>query len=159
PLLIITHLRKRLLAVADQLDSEAVGDPLTVARLQNFLGNTLVNLGESEKAIDMYRQALQTRAKLLAPDHPDTLITMGNLGLAYRVAGKLDLALPLFEEALKLTKTRFGPYHRDTLISTDNLAELYKAAGKPELALPLFEETLKVRKDKLGPYNPLTLLS
>ncbi len=159
PLLIIEQLRKRLLAIAEQLDSKAIGDPLTVARLQNVLGHTLLSLGESGKAIELYRQAWQTRAKVLGADNRDTLIAMGNLGTGYQAAGKLDLALPLFEETLKLTKAKFGPDDPDTLISTGNLAECYRAAGKLDLALPLFEETLKHRKDKLGPDAPLTLLS
>jgi serine/threonine protein kinase len=153
------QLTKRLLAIADQLDAEAIGDPLTAARLQNFLGNTLLGLGKSGKAIELYRRAWQTRAKLLGRDHKDTLISMGNVAGGYRAIGKPELALPLYEEALKLTKAKFGPNHHETLVSTDNLAGLYRAIGKPDLALPLFEETLKIRKAELGPYDPLTLLS
>ena len=44
----------------------------------------------------------------LGPDHPHTLITMGKLAEAYRVAGKLDQAMPLFEETVALSKSKLG---------------------------------------------------
>jgi serine/threonine protein kinase len=157
--LLIERLTKRLLAVADKLDTEAIRDPLTVARLQTFLGNTLLSLGEYVKAIELHQQARRTREKLLGPDHRYTLISMGNLAEGYRAAGKLDLALPLFEETLKLTNAKLGPDHPDTLTSMGNLASGYQAAGKLDLALPLFEETLKVYRAKLGLDHPDTLAS
>ena len=155
--LLIEQLTKRLAEVAEKLDENAVGDPKTVARLQNFLGNTLANLGNPAKAIELHKKALATREKLLGPDHPDTLGSMNNLALGYQAAGKRDLALPLYEETLKLRKAKLGPDHPDTLNSMGSLAYGYLAAGKLDLALPLFEETLKCCKAKLGPDHPDTL--
>jgi serine/threonine protein kinase len=157
--LLIEQLTKRLLAVGDKLDTEAIRDPLTVARLQNFLGTTLHNLGEYGKAIELHQQARRTREKLLGPDHPDTLQSMNNLAGGYHAAGKLDLALPLYEETLQLQKARLGADHPGTLLTMNNLATGYRDAGKWDLALPLDEETLKLRKAKLGPDHPDTLSS
>jgi eukaryotic-like serine/threonine-protein kinase len=84
---------------------------------------------------------------------------MGNLALAYRAAGKLELALPLFEETLKLRKAKLGPDHPQTLHSMAGLASAYKAAGKLELALPLLEEALKLQNAKLGPEHLDTLVT
>jgi len=123
--LLIEQLTKRLLATADKLDEDAIGDPLTVARLRNFLGKTLAELGESKKAIELFGKARATRDKLLGPDHPETLMSMNNLAAAYLDAGKLDLSLPLHKETLKLRKAKLGPDHRDTLDSMNNLAEGY----------------------------------
>jgi hypothetical protein len=47
--LLIEQLTKRLLYVADKLDEQAIGDALTVARLQSFLGSALNSLGEPRK--------------------------------------------------------------------------------------------------------------
>ena len=157
--LLIEQLTKRLLAVADKLDTEAIGDPLTVARLQNFLGNTLLSLGEHRKAIELHQQAGQTWAKLLGPDHPDTLRSMGYLADGYHSAGRLDLAVPLYEETLKLQKAKLGADHPDTLHNMNNLASCYHNAGKLELALPLYQETLKLQKAKLGADHPDTFNS
>src|SRR5262249_34906889 len=149
--LVIEQLTKRLLATADKLDEQAIRDPLAAARLRNFLGKTLRNLGEPNKAIELHAQARAAFEERLGPDHPDTLTSMTGLANAYHAAGKLDLALPLLEETLKLMKAKLGPDHVDTLASMNNMASGYSSAGKLDLALPLYQETLKLTKAKLGP--------
>src|SRR5262249_12797967 len=109
--LLVEQLTRRLIVAADALEAEAIGDPLAVARMQNLLGNTLVNLRETEKAIELVKKARSTREKLLGPEHPDTLTSMNILGVAYSHAGKLEEAISLSEKTLKLRKATLGPNH------------------------------------------------
>ena len=157
--LLIEQLTKRLVHAADELDEVAIGDPLTVARLRSLLGNTLLALGEPKKAIELHAMAGAAREKLLGPDHPNTLTTLGNLALGYHRVGKLDMAVPLFEEIHKRRKAKLGPDDPSMLWTMDSLGSAYVAASKLDRALPLFEETLKLRKAKLGPDHPETLSS
>jgi serine/threonine protein kinase/tetratricopeptide (TPR) repeat protein len=157
--LLIEQLTRRLLVVADKLDTEAIRDPLTVARLQSFLGIALRNLGEYGKAIELHQNAWRTRAKLLGSVHPTTLVSMGDLADGYRAAGKLDLAVPLLEETFKLCKAKLGPDHHLTLISMNDLATGYQNASKLDLAVPLLEEALKLSKATLGPEHHQTLVN
>lgn len=157
--LLSEQLAKRLLDTADKLDEDAIGDPLTVARLRNFLGSTLRGLGEPKKAIVLHAKALATRENLLDADHPDTLLTMNDLANAYRADGQLEKALPLYKETLARRIAKLGPDHADTLISMNNLATAYQAGGKLAKALPLLEETLAKRKATLGPQDPQTVIS
>jgi hypothetical protein len=150
-------LAQRLVKAADELEGEAVGEPLAVAGLQDRLGRSLVSLGYPNEAIGLLVKARATRAALLGAEHPDTLTSMNNLAGAYHLAGKPDLALPLYEETLKLRKAKLGAEHPDTLKGIHNLATGYQDTGKLELALPLFEETLKLMKAKLGADHPDTL--
>ncbi len=150
-------LGERLDEAVSQLEGEAVGDPLAVARLQRTLGLSLLGLGHPEKAIALLIQARQTFAVHEGPDHPDTLLTMNQLATGYRKSGKLDLALPLLEETLKLRKARLGPDHPSTLQSMNNLGLGYFEGRKLDLALPLFEETLKLAKARLSPDHTTTL--
>ncbi len=152
-------LAKRLVKAAGQLEGEAVGDPLAVASLQDSLGESLQNLGHPQDAIGLFIKARAVRTASRGADHPDTLMSMGNLASAYRDAGQLDLALPLLEETLKLRKGRLGVDHPSTLVSMANLAAGYQSVSKLDLALPLWEETLKLHKAKLGIDHPSTLLS
>jgi serine/threonine protein kinase/tetratricopeptide (TPR) repeat protein len=152
-------LAKGLLKASTELEGEAVGDALVVARLENRLGLTLMGLGYPREAIPLFIKARETFTAKLGDDHPSTLDSMNNLGRAYHDDGKLDLALPLLEETLKRRKARLADDDPDTLISMNNLAGGYWAAGKPDLALPLWEETLKLRKARLGPDDPETLAS
>jgi hypothetical protein len=154
-------LAQRLVKAAAELEGEAVGDSLVVARLQNRLGVTLLSLGHAKEAIPLFVKARQTRAAKLGADHPETLRCMNNLAGAYHGVGKLDLALPLRKETLKLSKDKLGADHRDTLWCMNNLADDYRAAGRPDLALPLLEEVLKLMKDKFGAdhYDTLTSMN
>jgi eukaryotic-like serine/threonine-protein kinase len=152
-------LAKRLIKTAEQLNAQAIGDPLIVAELQNRLAVTLLNLGFADPAIELLTAARQTSIERLGPDDPETLIRASNLAEAYQAAGKRDLALPLLEETLKTRKSKLGPDHPSTLISMNNLAHAYGQAGRLDMALPLLEETLKLRRAKLGLDHPQTLNS
>jgi hypothetical protein len=147
----------RLTQAAEQLEGEAVGDPLLVADLQYRLGLSLLHLGMPKRAIPLFEKARATRTSKLGADHRDTLTSMSALAEGYSAAGDLDLAL--LEETLKLRKAKLGADHSDTLYSMNNLAAGYRAAGKIGLALPLLEETLKLRKAKLGADHPDTFNS
>jgi serine/threonine protein kinase len=152
-------LGERLDRATAELEDEAVGDALVVAKLQMTLGESQMGLGYAEKAILLLSRARATYAAQLGLEHPDTLNSMNNLAVAYEAAGKLDLALPLLQETLRLRKAHLGPNHPDTLATMNNLAVAYRADGKLDLALPLFEETLKLRTVQLGPAHPDTLNS
>lgn len=150
-------LAKRLVKAADQLEGTTLGDPVTVARLQNQLGFSLLSLGYPDAAIPLFQKARATWSVELGPYHRDTLESMYNLALGFKDAGKLDLAMPLLEETLKLRKSKLGPNDPDTLSSMNSLALGYQAAGKLERAQSLFEETVPLMKAKHGPDNPHTL--
>ncbi len=150
-------LGERLDQATAQLEGEAIGDPLAVARMQMTLGESQLGLGYPEKAIPLFAKARTTFTARLGPDDRHTLTSMNNLAAGYQAAGKLDLALPLFEETLARRKVQLGPDHPDTLQSMNHLAWGYGVANKLDLALPLFEETLRRITVQLGPDDPRTL--
>jgi Tfp pilus assembly protein PilF len=149
----------RLDAAARELEAEAVGDPLAVARLQHILGQSLLGLGYPEKAIDLFSKARRTREQLLPRDDPDTLTTMNYLAWAYLDAGRDELAVPLHRETLEKRKATLGADHPATLESMNNLAGAYSSAGRLDLALPLYRDTLEKRNALLGAGHPATLTS
>jgi tetratricopeptide (TPR) repeat protein len=152
-------LGERLDRATAEIEGEAIGDPLAVARMQMILGRSQVGLGYPQKAIALFTRARATYTAALGPDHPDTVASMNNLACSYADAGKTDRALRLFEETLALRKATLGPDHPDTLMSMNNLAGSYAAAGQNEQALKLYEDTLALRKAKLGTDHPHTLTS
>ena len=152
-------LGERLDRATRELEGEAVGDPLTVAKLQMTLGSSQRALGYPEKAIALFTRARATYTSMLGPEHLDTLNSMGELASAYKIAMKPDLALPLSQETLRRVKAKLGPEHVHTLNSMNNLAGAYASAGKLDLALPLLEETVRLKKVVLGPEAPDTLAS
>jgi serine/threonine protein kinase/lipopolysaccharide biosynthesis regulator YciM len=150
-------LGERLDQATAQIEGEAIGDPLAVARMQLILGESQLSLGYAEKAIALFTRARATFRSQLGPDSPEALTAMSHLGESYREAGKLDRGLPLLEETLTLQKTRLGPKHHDTLTSMNNLALGYRDAGQLDRALALLEQTLTLEQAGLAPDDTLTL--
>jgi tetratricopeptide (TPR) repeat protein len=110
-------------------------------------------------ALPLYEESFRRRRATLGSDHPDTLLSMSNLGLIYKDAGRLADALPRLEEALKRRRAKLGPDHPETLVSMSNLGSAYDAAGRAADALPLLQETLERRRATRGPEHPQTLRS
>jgi tetratricopeptide (TPR) repeat protein/tRNA A-37 threonylcarbamoyl transferase component Bud32 len=153
------QLGERLHEAAGQLEGEAVGDPLAVARLQDLLGDSLRELGHLDQAEGILRKARATRAQLLGADHPDTLTSMHSLADVYRERGRYEEAEPLYRQALEGRRRALGPDHPDTLTSLNNLAVLYYERGRYEEAEPLLKQVLEGRRRALGADHPHTLIS
>ncbi|WP_176449773.1 tetratricopeptide repeat protein [Geodermatophilus saharensis] len=128
-------------------------------RLLALLARYDLEAGRPALAAQEYERTLVQVERLLGPDHPDTLITRGDLAFAYQDAGRLDQALPLYERTLADRDRLQGPDHPHTLTSRGNLAAAYHAAGRLDQALPLFERTLADHERLLGPDHPATLTS
>jgi hypothetical protein len=152
-------LARRLVTAAEQLEGEAVGDPLMVAALQDRLGTSLINLGHAKEAIPLFEKAQATRSMELGADHLDTLLSRNNLAESYEAEGHLDKALPLYEETLLRLRAKLGMDDPHVLLAMNNLASGYYADGQLDKALRLFEETLRLRQARLGADHPDTLLT
>jgi tetratricopeptide (TPR) repeat protein len=113
--------------------------------------------GQLDQAIALFERALADRERVRGPDHPATLATRNNLGLAYRDAGRLDQAIALHERTLADYERVLGPDHPATLTGRNNLGLAYRAAGRLGQAIALFERTLADAQRTLGPEHPLTV--
>jgi serine/threonine protein kinase len=142
-------LGERLEQAARQLEEDAVGDPMTVARMQETLGMSLIELGHSEAAVPVLAKARDTVAKHLGPEDADTIEAIDLLGHAYRQNGNWDLAVQLDQENLRIRTAMFGRSHPVTLLSISHLAESYQSLDKLDLAIPLLEEALEHAKAQL----------
>lgn len=58
----------------------------------DILGETYSDEGNLEKAEKMYQQALEGRETMLGPQHPNTLISVSNLGFVLESQGKYEEA-------------------------------------------------------------------
>jgi serine/threonine protein kinase/tetratricopeptide (TPR) repeat protein len=152
-------LGERLDQATAQLEGEAIGDPLAVARMQITLGESQLGLGFPEKAIILFIKSRTAFTTQLGDDSPETLMSMHDLAWAYLAASKFDLALPLYQETLERRKAKLGPDHPDTLQTMNNLALGYGDIGRLDLALLLYQKTFELRKAKLGLDHADTLQS
>ena len=89
------------------------------------------------------REALEARREVRCDRHPETLVSINNLGSLLKDKGDLVAAEPLLHEAAEGCFEVLGDRHPDTLASINNLAGLLKAKGDLEGALRLFAEELE----------------
>ena len=109
----------------------------------------------------MARSASEGLARILGPDHPDTLTGRGNLAAAYESLGRWADAESLRRNALRRRKTA----KHDSPLLTENVAWLGRnlvMLGKWSQAEPLIRECLEIRAKTLPDdwmrFNTMSLL-
>ena len=148
---------RRLIQAAQQLEGDALGDPLVVARLQHVLGSSLFKMGHREQAEELLVGALRTRERMLGADHLETAATRHHLAMLYREHGEYALAEKLYKDALAVRTARLGAEHVDTAATKHHLAMVYSSQRNLPLAEALLTEVLAIRTAKLGAEHPDTL--
>jgi serine/threonine protein kinase/tetratricopeptide (TPR) repeat protein len=143
-------LRRAIEAALPRVEGQFPDQPLIEARLLSTIGVSLMYLGDAKSAEPLFRRALELRTARLGRDHPETLVSMNNLGRCMSVIGRLREALTLLEETLELRKARLGPDHPDTLRTLGNVITTYRMLGRIARAVELTEENLRLQEAKLG---------
>ncbi len=115
--------------------------------------------GDNRAALPFSKRALAIFEKALGPDHPDTALSLNNLGYLLRAMGELAAARPYYERALAIRENALGADHPDTATSLNNLGALLRAMGELAAARPYYERALAIRENALGPDHPDTALS
>jgi serine/threonine protein kinase len=143
-------LAKRLVNAAEELEGEAVGDPLMVAGLQDRLAVCILGLGYAKEAVPLFKRARVTRTTELGVDDLKAIESMIGLAEAYGHAGELEKSVPMLEEALQRMKADYGTEHDGTLTAMSILAQHYHQSGRLDKALPLFQENLRLTRSMRG---------
>ena len=133
--------------------------PLTEAAVRDSIHVSYRAIGRAELALPHAQAALTLRRRVLGRDHPDTLLSINNVGNLLVAQGKLDQAEPLHRDALQALRRVLGDNHPNTLSSINNLGYLLQAQGKLDQAEPLYREALEGRRRVLGDDHPDTLAS
>ena len=115
--------------------------------------------GKYAEAEALFSQTLEMQRRVLGPEHPNTLISMGNLAMDYSAQGKYTQAEALFSQTLEVRRRILGPEHSSTLSSMHNLVNNYLMEGNYAQAEALFSQTLDIQRRVLGPEHPDTLLT
>ena len=101
--------------------------------------------GDLAGAAPLYRETLQMSRETLGDRHPDTLISICNLGTLLRAQGDLAGAAALYREALQVSRDTLGSHHPHTLISMGHLRSLLKMQGETVEATALLHELSTAR--------------
>jgi eukaryotic-like serine/threonine-protein kinase len=151
-------LGERLDRAAAEIQGDAIGDALTVAKIQFTLARSQHALGYADKALGLADKALATFLARLGAENVETLDATDLLAECYTSALKFDRAIQLHEQVVAVAKARFGPTHWKTLSYVGNLAVAYHGGGKLDRAILLLEETLPLMETRF-PNEQLAILA
>jgi tetratricopeptide (TPR) repeat protein len=102
-------------------------------------------------AIPLFNRVLVFQRAHLSPDHQDVLITMHNLGAAYRDTRRFEEAEPLLHDAVERGKRVLGFEHTFVQTAVANLADLHFRQGKPEATESVLREMVDYHRTHSGP--------
>ncbi|WP_416565348.1 FxSxx-COOH system tetratricopeptide repeat protein [Nocardia testacea] len=144
--LAITYLR-RVIAFLEHADGPSPHDDMS---MHSRLAHAYLSAGRTAEAIQLFKQVMDTRRRILGDEHLDTLAARSNLASAYESAGRTAEAIPLLEQVMDTHRRILGDEHLDTLTIRSNLASAYESAGRTAEAIPLLEQVMDTRRRILG---------
>lgn len=125
----------------------------------NALGVAYTAAGRYEDALPHFERAAQGCRAVIGPEHPNTLVALGNLAVTYGRLERWPTAVPLIEETVAVRERSLGEQHPLTLAARDALAVAYRQSGRLAEALPIHQRVVGQRTATLGAGHPETLLS
>jgi tetratricopeptide (TPR) repeat protein len=150
--------KRWLEAALSAYQTGALDDPELKANLLSDLCTIHTNLGELPLGIACGEESLTIRLATLGGDHPDTAMTMNNLGATYRLNGPLDKSLALADQALRVWQKAYGDNHIDTALALGNVGATYAEMGELEKAFNFRKRSLDARIKVLGTLHPDTAI-
>jgi tetratricopeptide (TPR) repeat protein len=123
-----------------------------------FLLNNLAvmnhELGEHQKAIGYYEQALAIDRAVYGDQHPNVATRLNNLGSAWNALGEPQKAIGYYVQALGILKQVYGEQHPNVASSLNNLGSAWNGLGEPQKAIGYYEQALAIWKQVYGEQHP-----
>jgi serine/threonine protein kinase/tetratricopeptide (TPR) repeat protein len=132
-------------------------DPEVQADLMFTMARTYANLGLFSRAHALAESVLESRRRLLGPNHSKTLESENQLAWILDREGRDAEAEKLAHQALETERRVLGPEDPITLDDMDYLAVILEKLGKYQDEEKLQRESIEIETRRLGPEDPRTL--
>ncbi len=134
-------------------------DQLSLSNALSNMGTMYTELGQQERAIPLFREALAYRFQTLPPGHPNIAMLRLNMGQAYGEMGEVGKAVLLYEKGIS---EMLAAGEREDRILADlynNSGQQWRKAGETEIAFHHTQEAIRIHQKKSGPGHRSTLKS
>jgi tetratricopeptide (TPR) repeat protein len=113
------------------------------------LGSVLLQMGQSEKAQQVYEILLEqeTEESAKAPIY-------NQLGLIKNRQGEYQEAITFYEKSLEIKEKTLPPNHLNLASSYNNIGSVYYSMGDNSKALSYYEKDLEIKQQSLPPTHP-----
>lgn len=136
-----------------------MGDELHTAICLNSIGLAYVDLGEKEKGLDYFQEAIEVFKGFYNGSHPNIAYCLNNVGATHILLGESEIALNYLNKADKMMGKSIHP-HTATCINNIGAAYINLAGREREEevyyvneALKHFQQALDIRKEVYKSYH------
>lgn len=140
-----------------EINVSLAGQPEVQSRLMATMGEVYRLLGLYREAEPLLEQALDTRRKVLGPEHEDTLRSMFLVAKNLNDEGQWARAEEMGRALLDPQRRMLGPEHPDTVASMYLVAAAVYGQGHYEEAEKLQRELLSMQRRTLAPNDQRVL--
>jgi tetratricopeptide (TPR) repeat protein len=102
--------------------------------------------GRYAEALTLAKQSWEGRARVLGPEHRDTLGSLDTYAQCLDKTGRNEEAIHLLQKCLAARRRTLGASHPDTAVSTNNLAICHWKRGEYEEAIALFRKAVELHR-------------
>jgi len=135
-------------------------DNLAVALLHNNMAGAWRGLGQTERAIEGYRQSLKAlRGHFPDGKNPYLAVNLTNLAVMLQARGDLDEALDKHRQSLDIRHATFGPDNPSTGLGHVHLARVLLDLERPDQARAQVRKALAILQAELDPDHLHVLLA
>jgi len=130
------------------------------ANSQRSVGDSYRFLGEHEKSLKEYKEALQIHIDTLGENHPETALSYGCVGVAYMNLQNYQEALKNTLKGMDIREYKLGNKHPKTAESYYWLGEIYSQPWELQdfdIALKYLQKAKSIRKEVYGLKHKETL--
>lgn len=130
----------------EQLKQISQGD----VSAQINIASALLNQGDYQRALNIFKNAFEKRKEILGSDNPGTLDIQTYIAKVLYAQGAYQEALNTFEEIFQKQKEMLGLNDKDTLSTRSTIALVLHRQGKDEEAFNIYQEVYQKQKEILG---------
>ena len=124
--------------------------------LYDDIGIGYAGSGQIDRAIEVTREGLDERMRILGPDHVDVSYSLHNLARLLTNQGELDAAEEMLLRGIAIRERALGPQHVAVAYLTHSLANVHLRRNAPDAAEPWFLRSLEILRTGLGESNIAT---
>lgn len=138
----------------------ALGDAHSdVAESSTDLAWVLTGTRETDRALELQRQAVATLERVYPPDHPTVSVARGGMAGSLRESGRPGEAVVELERVLAAFRARLGDDHAYVAHTLNNLALALEQAGELERAVGLYRDTVGRYRSLYGADSPTVAIT
>lgn len=110
--------------------------------------------GETELALELWKQVLEMRATGLGKTHPKVAMTLNNIGFGYYQMGDWQRALSKFQAALEIYNLNKRLIYAASADVHNNIGLIYCSRKRPKEALESYKKALDIMDQFFELYSP-----